>query len=75
MGTLTALIGIICTSCAAQFYPEAGLLWAPYDLLTQIQLGADNSAGSRAAVFFASAAFIVSQWGINGARLALLPEA
>lgn len=31
MGTLTALIGIIVTSCAAQFYPDEGLLWAPYE--------------------------------------------
>ena len=51
MGVLTCLIGIICTSTAAQFYPDAGLLWNPYDLLTTIQMNGGN--GARAAVFFA----------------------
>jgi cytosine/uracil/thiamine/allantoin permease len=51
MGTLTCLIGIICTSVAAQFYPEEGLLWSPYALFTAIQMHGGN--GARAAVFFA----------------------
>jgi NCS1 family nucleobase:cation symporter-1 len=51
MGVLTCLIGIVCTSVAAQFYPEEGLLWSPYDLLTAIQMHGGN--GARAAVFFA----------------------
>lgn len=63
MGILTPLIGILCTSCAAQFYPEAGLLWNPYNLLTQIQL--NGGPGARAAVFFASLAFLLAQFGIN----------
>jgi NCS1 family nucleobase:cation symporter-1 len=59
----TCVIGIITTSCAAQIFPDAGLLWAPYDLLTAIQ-NAGNS-GTRAAVFFAGLAFVMSQIGIN----------
>ena len=51
MGTLTCLIGIICTSTAAEFYPSEGLLWEPYNLLTVIQQNGGN--GARAAVFFA----------------------
>ncbi|ORX40323.1 NCS1 nucleoside transporter family [Kockovaella imperatae] len=63
MSILTCLIGIVCTSCAAQFYPEAGLLWTPYGLLSTIQANGGN--GARAAVFFASLAFLIAQFGIN----------
>ncbi|KAK4684535.1 nucleobase:cation symporter-1, NCS1 family, partial [Tremellales sp. Uapishka_1] len=63
MGTLTCLIGIVCTSVGAEFYPDEGLLWNPYSLLTAIQKHGGN--GARAAVFFASLAFLISQLGIN----------
>ncbi|WVQ63452.1 uncharacterized protein L199_001605 [Kwoniella botswanensis] len=63
MGVLTCLIGIICTSVAAQFYPEEGLLWAPYDLLAAVQK--NGGRGARAGVFFASLAFLFAQFGIN----------
>nr|XP_019050933.1 hypothetical protein I302_01376 [Kwoniella bestiolae CBS 10118]OCF29863.1 hypothetical protein I302_01376 [Kwoniella bestiolae CBS 10118] len=63
MGVLTCLIGIICTSVAAQFYPDEGLLWAPYDLLAAVQK--HGGAGARAGVFFASLAFLFAQFGIN----------
>ncbi|KAK7024500.1 hypothetical protein VNI00_016252 [Paramarasmius palmivorus] len=63
MAILTALIGIICTSCAAGFYPDEPLLWEPYNLLIAIQT--HSSDGARAATFFAGCAFVVSQWGIN----------
>jgi len=61
--TMTALIGIICTSCAAGFYPDEPLLWQPYALLTAIQT--HGGAGARAVAFFGGCAFIVSQFGIN----------
>ncbi len=51
MGVLTCLIGIICTSVAVEFYPEDGLLWQPYALLTAVQMHGGD--GARAAVFFA----------------------
>ncbi|KAJ7465096.1 NCS1 nucleoside transporter family [Mycena latifolia] len=63
MSVLTATIGLICTSCAAGFYPEEALLWQPYDLLIAVQTHGGH--GARAATFFAGCAFIVSQWGIN----------
>ncbi|WWD21804.1 hypothetical protein CI109_106292 [Kwoniella shandongensis] len=63
MGIFTCLIGIICTSVAAQFYPDEGLLWEPYTLLTVVQQ--NGGPGARAGVFFASLAFLVSQFGIN----------
>ena len=51
LGIMTTVIGIICTSTAAQFYPDRGLLWEPYALLRAIQ--EEGGAGARAAVFFA----------------------
>ncbi|KAI1617868.1 putative uracil permease [Exophiala viscosa] len=67
MGTIVvALIGIICTSCAAQLFPEqqGTLLWAPYDLLSALQSHYHNSSRSRAAVAFASLSFLVAQFGM-----------
>ncbi|EIW67163.1 hypothetical protein TREMEDRAFT_64403 [Tremella mesenterica DSM 1558] len=65
LGTiLNALIGIIVTSCAAQLYPTEGLLWQPYDLFTAIQNASGNSSRTRAAIAFASIAFILAQLGI-----------
>ena len=60
---LVAFFGVIVTSCAAGFYPDAGLLWAPYDLLQVIQTR--GGPGARAACFFAGCAFVMSQFGIN----------
>ena len=60
---IIAFIGIIVTSCAAGFYPDDGLLWAPYDLLPVIQ--ARGGPGARAACFFVGCAFVMSQLGIN----------
>ncbi|KAI0822158.1 NCS1 nucleoside transporter family [Trametes gibbosa] len=60
---IIALIGVVVTSCAAGFFPDDGLLWAPYDLLEAIQL--HGGAGARAACFFAGCAFVLSQLGIN----------
>ncbi|KAI0357099.1 NCS1 nucleoside transporter family [Trametes cingulata] len=64
LGSITvALFGVIVTSCAAGFFPDEGLLWAPYDLLQVIQ--AHGGPGARAACFFAGCAFVLSQFGIN----------
>jgi NCS1 family nucleobase:cation symporter-1 len=54
-GVITTVIGIICTSTAAQFYPDRGILWEPYALLRAIQ--EEGGAGARAAVFFACTFF------------------
>jgi len=66
LGTIVvALIGIICTSCAAQLFPEqqGTLLWAPYDLFSALQQHYDNSSRSRAAVAFGILSFMVAQFG------------
>lgn len=64
LGTIiVACIGIVCTSCAAQLYPQTGkLLWQPYAFLDAIRRYEDNS-GARAGVAFASLAFIFAQYG------------
>ncbi|RVX68450.1 hypothetical protein B0A52_07450 [Exophiala mesophila] len=67
LGTIVvSLIGIICTSCAAEIFPEqeGTLLWAPYDLFTALQQHYNNSSRSRAAVAFASLSFLVAQFGM-----------
>lgn len=65
LGTMiNAVIGIVCTSCAAQLYPEAtSLLWQPYAFLNAV-LKYENNSGARAGVAFASMAFVFSQFGI-----------
>jgi nucleobase:cation symporter-1, NCS1 family len=65
LGTIiVACIGIVCTSCAAQLYPETTkLLWQPYAFLSTIQQY-ENNSGARAGVAFASLAFVFSQHGI-----------
>jgi NCS1 family nucleobase:cation symporter-1 len=65
LGTIiVACIGIVCTSCAAQLYPETTkLLWQPYAFLSTI-LKYENNSGARAGVAFASLAFVFSQYGI-----------
>lgn len=64
LGTiLVACVGIVCTSCAAQLYPEVGkLFWQPYASLDAVRCYEDNP-GARAGVAFASLAFIFSQYG------------
>ncbi|RFU25603.1 hypothetical protein B7463_g10736, partial [Scytalidium lignicola] len=67
MGTIVvALIGIICTSCAAQLFPEqeGTLPWAPYDLLSALQTHYNNSHRSRAAVAFGILSFLIAQFGM-----------
>lgn len=62
---IMAFIGLICTSCAAQLYPQTTeLLWQPYAFLDAIREYNDNSASARAGVAFASLAFILSQFGM-----------
>lgn len=62
-GTVTCFIGIVCTSVAKQTFPDHALLWQPYALLQAVQ--ENGGSGARAAVFFASLAFLCSQLGIN----------
>ncbi|EXJ82513.1 hypothetical protein A1O3_06326 [Capronia epimyces CBS 606.96] len=67
LGTIVvALIGILCTSCAAQLFPEQNgtLLWAPYELFSALQQHYDNSSRSRAAVAFGILSFMVAQFGM-----------
>lgn len=46
-------------------------LWEPYALFTALQTHYDNSSGSRAAIAFASLAFVLAQFGIAVAENAL----
>lgn len=62
--TFVAMVGILCTSCAAQLFHTSTLLWQPYAFLTALQTHYGASASSRAATAFASIAFIFSQFGI-----------
>jgi NCS1 family nucleobase:cation symporter-1 len=67
MGTIVvALIGIICTSCAAQIFPEQEgvLLWEPYRLFSALQAHYGNSGRSRAAAAFGAISFMVAQFGM-----------
>ncbi|KAI0694040.1 permease for cytosine/purines, uracil, thiamine, allantoin-domain-containing protein [Cytidiella melzeri] len=57
------ILGIVTTSCARGFYPDEPLLWKLYDLLTAIQN--HGGAKARAAVFFASFAFFLSQMSVT----------
>lgn len=56
-------LGILVTSASSDVLGEA--YWQPFLLLRQIQSHYDNSAGSRAAVFFASAALALAQVTVN----------
>ena len=68
----TILFGILSTSAANQFFPEDGLLWAPYDLLMAFQVHGGN--GARAGAFFGGISLVLAQLGINvaGQVLALI---
>ncbi|TQN64041.1 Transporter aclS [Colletotrichum shisoi] len=70
---LVALAGIVCTSCAAQLFPgtHGTLVWEPYRFLDALQAHYGHSPGARAAVFFASLAFVLAQLGIAVAENAL----
>ncbi|KAI0804605.1 permease for cytosine/purines, uracil, thiamine, allantoin-domain-containing protein [Irpex lacteus] len=57
------ILGIVTTSCARGFYPDEPLLWKLYDLLAAIQRHGSHKA--RAAVFFASFAFFLSQMSVT----------
>lgn len=67
---VVALIGIICTSCAAQIFPEqeGTLLWAPYDLYAALQAHYGNSSHSGAAVAFGGLSFMIAQLGMVVAK-------
>ncbi|KAG7133678.1 Uracil permease like protein [Verticillium longisporum] len=68
-----AFAGIVCTSCAAELFPHTRgtLVWEPYRFLDALQVHHDNSPRARAAVAFASLAFILAQFGIAVAQNAL----
>ncbi|KAM0326992.1 hypothetical protein ACHAQA_006113 [Verticillium albo-atrum] len=68
-----AFAGIACTSCAAELFPHTSgtLVWEPYRFLDALQAHHDNSPRARAAVAFASLAFILAQFGISVAQNAL----
>ena len=78
------ILGIVTTSCARGFYPDEPLLWYGlylrqehpltntmlrklYDLLAAIQR--HGSSKARAAVFFASFAFFLSQMSVTVSSL------
>jgi nucleobase:cation symporter-1, NCS1 family len=66
-GTIVvALVGIICTSCAAKIFPEQQgvLLWEPYRLFGALQSHYNDSSRSRAASAFGSLAFMIAQFGM-----------
>lgn len=70
---VVAFIGIVCTSCASKMFPHTHgtLVWEPYRFLDALQRHYDDSPRSRAAVAFASLAFIIAQFGIAVAQNAL----
>ncbi|KAG6831439.1 hypothetical protein H0H92_010652 [Tricholoma furcatifolium] len=68
----TNVLGIVTTSAARGFYPNEPLLWKLYDLLEAIQM--NERPAARAAVFFATTAFLVSQLCVNVSRQVYLCE-
>ncbi|KAM0274368.1 hypothetical protein ACHAQH_007905 [Verticillium albo-atrum] len=68
-----AFAGIACTSCAAELFPHTRgtLVWEPYRFLDALQSHHDDAPRARAAVAFASLAFILAQFGISVAQNAL----
>lgn len=60
---MCTIVGIVCASVGSLYYPGV-LLWTPYDLLSAIQRN-ENSAGARAAVFFAAFVFTCAQLSLN----------
>jgi NCS1 family nucleobase:cation symporter-1 len=66
LGTIVVTcVGIVCTSCAVQLYPEVDkLLWQPYAFLDAMRRYNDNP-GARTGVAFVSSAFIFSQYSMS----------
>lgn len=60
---LAFAIGIIVTSASSNVLGAA--YWQPFELMRFIQAYYNNSAGSRAAIFFASAALALAQVCVN----------
>ncbi|KAI9834235.1 MAG: hypothetical protein M1819_003073 [Sarea resinae] len=63
--TITALIGIIVTSCSMDIMNLNTIIWNPINLLPLIQDFYGDSPGVRAAVFFASIGLVFSQLAIT----------
>ncbi|EJT99989.1 hypothetical protein DACRYDRAFT_90066 [Dacryopinax primogenitus] len=63
--TITALIGVVVTSCTVEILGLETIIWNPIDLLPVIQQFYGNSSGARAAVFFASIGLVLSQLAIT----------
>ncbi|EPQ54370.1 NCS1 nucleoside transporter family protein [Gloeophyllum trabeum ATCC 11539] len=61
--TLTALIGIVVTSCGQAVFGE--VIWNPIYMLAAIQEHYGSSPRARAGVFFASLGLVASQLAIN----------
>jgi NCS1 family nucleobase:cation symporter-1 len=68
--TVVALIGMICTSCAAKISPEQQgvLLWEPYKLFGALQTHYGDSPRSRAAAAFGALSFMIAQFGMVAAN-------
>lgn len=73
LGTIVvSFIGIVCTSCAAQMYPdEKKLLWQPYAFLDAVRTH-EGTSSARAGVAFASIVFVFSQFGMTVASNAVV---
>ncbi|KAH7062601.1 NCS1 nucleoside transporter [Macrophomina phaseolina] len=73
LGTIiVSFIGIVCTSCAAQMYPDTpNLLWQPYALLDPARTR-EGTSSARVGVAFASIVFIFSQFGMTVASNAVV---
>ncbi|KZO95911.1 hypothetical protein CALVIDRAFT_549801 [Calocera viscosa TUFC12733] len=63
--TITALIGVVVTSCTVEILQLETIIWNPIDLLPVIQQFYGNSSAARAAVFFASIGLVLSQLAIT----------
>ncbi|BFZ60594.1 hypothetical protein YB2330_001634 [Saitoella coloradoensis] len=61
--TITALIGVIVTSCVKEIMGE--IVWNPIYLLPKIQDYYGSSPGARAGVFFAALGLVLSQMSIT----------
>lgn len=60
---LAFALGIIVTSASSSVLGTA--YWQPFELMRYIQVYYNNSAASRAAIFFASAALALAQVCVN----------
>ncbi|GME65164.1 related to uracil permease [Neofusicoccum parvum] len=73
LGTIVvSFIGMVCTSCAAQMYPDTTkLLWQPYAFLDAVRTH-EGTSSARAGVAFASIVFVFSQFGMTVASNAVV---